>query len=156
MTEKLIIRKGDIFCVEVENEYKCFFQYIERDRTQLGSFVIRVFKTRYPITYEPVIEEIVKDDVSFYAHTLVLRLGALEKVWTKVGKSKDVGDTDNIFFRMYDLKWYVWKINEKYYYIDELTDEIKEYDFGWVFTYKEIVKKIKTGNYSDWLEFKVE
>ena len=77
MTKKLIIRKGDIFCAEIENEYKCYFQYIERDRTQMGSNVIRVFKTRYPITYDPIIDEIVKDEVFFYAHTLVLRLGTL-------------------------------------------------------------------------------
>ena len=53
MTEKLIIRKGDVFCVEVENEYKCFFQYIARDAMQLGSFVIRAFKTRYPVPMNP-------------------------------------------------------------------------------------------------------
>jgi len=152
MTEKLIIRKGDIFCVEVENEYKCFFQYIERDRTQLGSFVIRVFKTRYPITYEPIIEEIVKDDVSFYAHTLVLRLGALEKVWTKVGTSKDLGDTENIYFRLYADEWYFWIINGEFQKVNEMTNRISDFDLGWAFSSKEIIKKIKTGHYSDWIE----
>lgn len=153
MTKKLIIRKGDIFCAEIENEYKCYFQYIERDRTQLGSFVIRVFKTRYPITYDPIIDEIVKDDVFFYAHTLVLRLGTLEQVWTKVGTSKDVGDTENINFRLLGIHgWYVWKINEKFQTVGPLTDEIKGYDFGWAFPYKEIINKIKTGHYSDSVE----
>ena len=154
MTKKLIIRKGDIFCAEIENEYKCYFQYIERDRTQMGSNVIRVFKTRYPITYDPIIDEIVKDEVFFYAHTLVLRLGTLEQVWTKVGTSKDIGDTENIYFRLYDNQWYIWKINGKFQYINEITEEIRCYHLGWVFSVKEIIKKIKSGHYSDWLEFK--
>lgn len=153
MAEKLIIRKGDIFCVEVENEYKCYFQYVAKDTTQLGSAVIRVFKTRYPVAYEPIIEEIVKDKVSFYALTLVLRLGTMEHVWTKVGTSKDVGDTENINFRLFGIHgWYVWKINEKFQTVGPLTDEIKGYDFGWAFPYKEIINKIKTGHYSDWVE----
>lgn len=155
MTKRLIIRKGDVFCVEIENEYKCFFQYIEKDATQLSANVIRAFKTRYPITYEPIVDEIVKDDVSFYAHTII-RFGTHYNAWHKVGAAKDVGDTENICFRLFDDKWYIWKINGKFQFIDELTDEVKRYDFGWVFSYKEIIKKIQTGNYSDWLEFKVE
>lgn len=152
MAKRIIIRVGAVFCVEIDNEYKCFFQYVGRDRTQMGSDVIRVFKTRYPAVYEPLVDEIVKDEVSFYSHTF-LRLGVQEQVWNIIGMCKDVGDTENISFRLFDDSWYVWKINGKYQYVDEMTDEIQNFDFGWVFPYKEILRKIETGHYSSWLEF---
>ena len=63
------------------------------------------------------------------------------------------GDTENICFRLFDDSWYIWKINGKYQFVDEITEEIQGYDFGWVFPYKEILRKIKTGHYSSWLEF---
>ncbi|MBO4463046.1 MAG: hypothetical protein J5797_02500 [Prevotella sp.] len=151
--KRIVIRKGDVFCAEIENEYKCYFQYIERDRTQLGSNVIRVFKKHYPIVYEPIINEIIKDEVSFYAHT-ILKFGVHDNVWHKVGTSKEVGDTRNVKFRMLGLGWYFWTINESIQKVGVLNETIRGYDFGWVFTYKEIIKKIKTGHYSDWLEFK--
>jgi hypothetical protein len=82
-----------------------------------------------------------------------LRLGIQEQVWYIIGMCKDVGDTENICFRLFDDSWYIWKINGKYQYVDEITEEIQGYDFGWVFPYKEILRKIKTGHYSSWLEF---
>ena len=56
----------------------------------LNSSVIRVFKTHYPMDHKPVCDEIVKDEVEFYAHT-VLRAGIVNNAWYKVGKSKDLG-----------------------------------------------------------------
>ncbi|MBR2233899.1 MAG: hypothetical protein IJ892_02440 [Prevotella sp.] len=82
-----------------------------------------------------------------------MRLGIQEQVWYIIGKCKDVGDTENICFRLFDDSWYIWKINGKYQFVDEITEEIQGYDFGWVFPYKEILRKIKTGHYSSWLEF---
>ena len=90
MAKRIVTKIGDVFCVEIGNEYKCFFQYIEKDLEQLNSSVIRAFKTRYPMDYKPVIEDIVKDEILFYKHT-ILRVGIEDGAWYKVGKSKELG-----------------------------------------------------------------
>lgn len=33
MAKRIITKIGDIFCVEVDNEYKCYFQYVANDMT---------------------------------------------------------------------------------------------------------------------------
>ena len=90
MAKRIVTRIGDIFCTEIDGEYKCYFQYIEKDLSQLNSSVIRAFKRRYPIDATPIIEEIVNDDILFYAHT-VLRAGIDYNAWYKVGKYKELG-----------------------------------------------------------------
>ena len=90
MAKRIVTKVGNVFCVEIDNEYKCFFQYIEKDLEQLNSSVIRAFKTRYPMDYKPVIEDIVKDEILFYAHT-ILRVGIEDGAWYKVGKSNELG-----------------------------------------------------------------
>jgi hypothetical protein len=157
-TKRVVTRIGDIFCVEIDDKYKAYFQYIAKDWEQLNSTVIRVFRKRYPIEYNPTMEEIVNDEVSFYAHT-VLRPGLHFGTWYKVGKSKNVGDTENIFFRCYpdvnygfngqnkSYNWYVWKINHKYEKIGEMTDQYRHYHFGCIFPYFDIAARIRTGKY---------
>ena len=54
MTKRIITKIGDIFCVEVDNDYKCYFQYVANDMTVLNSSVIRVFAKHYPIDYAGV------------------------------------------------------------------------------------------------------
>ena len=80
MAKRIVTKMGDIFCVEIDNGYKRFFQYIINDIEALNSSVIRVFKTHYPMDYRPIIEEIVMDEVEFYAHT-VLRAGIVYGAW---------------------------------------------------------------------------
>ncbi len=60
MAKRIVTKIGDVFCVEVDNEYKCFFQYVANDMTVLNSSVIRVFKEHYPIDYKPNLDEIVR------------------------------------------------------------------------------------------------
>ena len=90
MAKRIVTKIGDVFCVEIDNQCKRYFQYIVNDMEQLNSSVIRVFKLHYPIDYKPIIDDIVKDEVEFYAHT-VLRAGIVNNAWYKVGKSKDLG-----------------------------------------------------------------
>ncbi len=159
MAKRIITRIGDIFCIEIDNEYKCYFQYIAKDMSQLNSSVIRVFKRHYPMDYEYDEQEVLNDEVNFYAHT-VLRAGLTNGTWYKVGKSKEVGDLTKILFRFSsDLgggggvkrksyNWYVWKINEEYIHIGELTDDFKiKSDFGPVIPYCGISDKIRKGFY---------
>lgn len=96
--------------------------------------------------------------MNFYAHT-VLRAGLTNGTWYKVGKSKEVGDLTKILFRfssdfgggpqpIKSYNWYVWKINEEYIHIGELTDDFKmKSDFGPVIPYCGISDKIKNGFY---------
>ena len=71
MATRIVTKIGYVFCVDVDNQYKRFFQYIADDMTMLNTRVIRVFKRKYPMDYIPNMEEIVKDEVDFYAHTII-------------------------------------------------------------------------------------
>ena len=155
-TKRIVTRKGDIFCVEIDNKFKAYFQYITTDMTQLNSTVIRVFKKHYPMDYIPNMDEIVQDEVYFYAHT-VLRPGLHAGAWYKVGTSKNVGEIHNIMFSLFSegnfshltksYKWYIWKINKKKVFIGEMQDEFKNYYRGWVYPYTSIIHKIKTDSF---------
>ena len=156
MAKRIITKIGDLFCVKVDNDYKCYFQYVANDMTVLNSSVIRVFARHYSIDYEPVFEDIVKDEVYFYAHT-ILRFGILYNAWYKVGKHPDIGNPDEITFRMYNdipnwnrsksYNWVIWKINQKQEFIGEMREKYASIDLGIVLTYKDIVSKITTGSY---------
>ena len=89
---------GNVFCAEIEGLHKRYFQYVGSDPYYLGSDVIRVFKKRYPMDYEPVIDDIVSDGVDFYQY-IFLHLGVIEGYWYRVGRSKNVGDLNNIRYR---------------------------------------------------------
>lgn len=60
-----------------------YFQYIGNDLSQLNSSMIRVFKTKYNLQDTPSLEEVVKDEVMFCAHTVLkagIENGSREKV----------------------------------------------------------------------------
>ena len=163
MAKRIVTKVGDVFCVEIDNEYKCFFQYIEKDILQLGSSVIRAFKTRYPMDYKPVIEDIVKDEILFYAHT-ILRVGIEYGAWYKVGKSKELGlsGLNNVMFGdVFNYKatpnlqlievdylenWTIWKVNEERINIGVLPTEYYEIiEEGGVVPYDEVVTRFRIG-----------
>lgn len=151
MAKRIITKIGNIFCVEVDGMYKCFFQYVANDIYQLNSSVIRVFSRHYDMDYVPNMDEIVNDKVSFYSHT-VLRAGIYYGAWYKVGTHKDVGDLNEIAFRMheeYDIaertksyRWYMWKLDGTKKFIGEMTDEYRHLDVGFVYAYTNVVHRI--------------
>ena len=173
MGKRIITRIGDVFCAEIDGEYKSYFQYIEKDIEQLNSSVIRVFKTRYPMDYEPVIEDIVADEILFYAHA-VLRVGIEDNVWYKVGKSKNLGLEglskilwgtlfpwteifENGFMRIKEVdpleNWTIWYVNNECIDVGRLPE--KYYDiieYGSVLPYSSIIDRLKYGYYigGDW------
>jgi len=130
--KRVVTKIGDIFRVEFPDNTKAYFQYIAKDMTQLNSSVIRAFYTHYPIDQDVKIEEIVKDRVDFYAHT-ILRAGIDFDNWYKIGKSSDIGEnelykiifcnsstayklyTDGIEFPRASpfYKWCIWTINNE-------------------------------------------
>ena len=105
--------------------------------------------------YIPDISEIITGEVEFYAHT-VLRMGIADGIWYKVGKSLELGDYRDVFFRIdgdidrveRSVKWYVWKINEPFIYVGKLPEKYYEADDGSVMPYENLIARFKTGKYS--------
>lgn len=137
--KRVVKRIGDVFCVEFGNGFKSYFQYVAKDSSQLHSEVIRAFYTHYPIDYVPVIEDIIKDKVAFYAHTFIT-MGIKDGSWYKVGKSNDIGygDLEDVVFgtcldfKFVDLQvakvdpaenWTIWCVNKQRFYIGRLPDK---------------------------------
>jgi hypothetical protein len=69
--KRLILKIGDIFEVKTSGNQKKFFQYIANDITMLNSSVIRAFKKIYPDNASLNLEEVINDDVDFYAHVFL-------------------------------------------------------------------------------------
>ena len=152
--KRIVTRIGNVFCIEIDNTFKRYFQYISNDMTQLNSSVIRVFKTDYALSCHPSVDQIIEDEVDFYM-LVMLRPGIADGIWYKVGTSNKVGDTEQVMFRMFgDLdvsqiakshNWYVWKINQPHIYIGELTENYRHLELGFVVPYSDVIARIKTG-----------
>ena len=77
-------------------------------------------------------------------------------IWYKVGKSLELGNYRDVFFRIdgdidrveRSVKWYVWKINEPFIYVGKLPAKYYDAEDGNVMPYKEIVTRLKTGKYA--------
>ena len=98
MKRKKTTTIGDIFAVKIDNHHQRFFQYIVSDMTMLNSSVIRVFKKEYLVTDVIDWNEVVRDEVDFYAHT-ILRVGLDYDLWDLVANVPEVGDYSHIWFR---------------------------------------------------------
>ena len=161
--KRVVIKPGDVFCTEFDNRFKCYFQFIVRDKEALNGYVIRVFKTHYPIDYVPVIADIVKDDVAFITHTFI-RFGLWDNVWYKVGKSQDIGmdALDNVVFGLAQNSrftapnklekvnplenWWVWKVNQRHIEIGRLPEKYHDIiEPGDVFPYTDIRERMEYG-----------
>ncbi len=168
MAKRIVTKIGNVFCVEFDNGTKGYFQYIAIDKTMLGSSVIRAFKTHYPIDRDVAIDDIVKDEVAFYAHT-VLKVGIVYGTWYKVGKSMDLG-TDElekvIFGYTHDTKlfadnpkddhkevdprsnWIIWQVNKKIIKVGTLSKKLSEIvELGDVVPYSMVKSRMERGYY---------
>lgn len=169
MAKKRIVTKvGDVFCAPIGDGYKRYFQFIAIDRSLLNSSTVRVFKSAYPLDENPKIEQIVKDAVGFYSHT-VLRAGIEDGVWYKVGTTKDIGEAglEDIWFGTQQdhiakphantveiiyvnplENWWIWHINKDHINIGRLPDDLREYvEPGGVFSWETLLSRIKYGYY---------
>lgn|ERR1700730_9613383 len=155
-TTRIVTRIGDLFEVPLDDKIKKYFQFVAIDATQLNSSVIRVFKTAYPVEAQPRPDEIVRDEVDLYAHT-VLKTGILQKLWKKVGKSADLGSLDVLFRGTDDTlnsqiriseNWHVWKISEPPRKVGKLEGENQMAEVGTVIPPQWIVDRIRTGKYN--------
>ena len=166
MRKKVVTKIGDIFCIEFDGKFKCFFQYIANDCHQLNSSVIRAFKSRYPIEYDPDINDLVNSEVAFYAHT-VLKSGIDFNAWYKIGRSMNLGEeklsqilfgcTQDIrVYSVYDVEqvnplanWYIWHVNEAHDGIGVLSPKYQDtIEIGLVMPYHQITNRMKFGYYT--------
>ncbi|MBN2777381.1 MAG: hypothetical protein JXR36_07050 [Bacteroidales bacterium] len=151
---RIYTKIGDVFLVVIDDKTKKYFQYIERDLTQLNSDVIRVFKAVYPIIDNPDLFEIVGGEVDFYAHCIT-KLGLKMKYWEKVGNIKDVGNVENILFMSsgdnpqtkISNNWWVWKINEEQKHVEKMEGENRNAEIGSVIPPDSIVHRMRTGKF---------
>lgn len=171
MQKRIVTKIGNVFCAEIGNECKRYFQYVANDIEYLNSSVIRVFKTKYEMDYKPIIEDIVNDEVEFYAHT-ILKFGIVFNAWYKVGTSKNIregykealfGDANqHIYPTVHEIievnpaeNWTVWRINEPPLLKGKLSKEyINKINRGGVIPYIDIINRLEFGYFkyklSDW------
>lgn len=165
MAKRIVTKIGDVFCIDVDG-IKRFFQYISNDLSCMNSSVIRVFKTKYPIDYVPIIENIVCDKVEFHAHT-ILRTGIEMGICYKVGKSQyflSSNREENIpFISVLDRPEYykqftdctigdcdirIWNLNEPIETFSTIPKDIKErLEIGDVIPMPWIFERLKRGYY---------
>lgn len=164
MAKRIVTKIGDIFCAEIDGKYKVYFQYIANDTEALNSSVIRVFQRRYRLTDILDVDEIVTDEILFYAHT-VLRVGIEENKWYKVGKSDNLGldKLENIYFGLAQSTYIdaelmqiihcdpqenlvIWHVNHEKRREGKLTNENKlKIEYGGVVPVGSIISRIKLG-----------
>ncbi len=157
---------GDIFCIEIDDSFKSYFQYMGNDKTKFELPVIRVFKTRYSLNYIPDLDDIVKDEILFYTHTVIYENYYI-KPWFYVGNVL-ISEQETYQFRFIDYikpinkndncasiqeesesaTWWIWEKDNKpeilfpvpYKYIENLED-------GGLKKPEEIIERIKSGFY---------
>ena len=167
MAKRLVAKIGDVFCVELGNGTKGYFQYVANDLSDLNSHVICAFKTHYPIETEVKIDNIVNDEIDFYAHT-VLHVGFRENKWYKVGNSRyinlekishlifcnaDEFDIKSDTFEIVDTNplsnWFIWRISLEPTSVGKLPKNfVDKVEIGSVFPYSDIIDRMRRGYYS--------
>ena len=130
-----------------------YFQYIGNDLSQLNGSMIRVFKTKYDLQDNPSLEDVVRDNVSFYAHT-VLKWGIEMELWEKVGKVpfdepvRILFKTDNDYMDLLPYDWVIWHNNEPMIKIvGPLPAEYRHAEWGDVMSPVRIVDRMREGHY---------
>ncbi|UZT99845.1 hypothetical protein ODZ84_09900 [Chryseobacterium fluminis] len=162
MAKRVITKIGDIFAVPISTTEKRYMQLIAFDLTQLNSDVVRAFKKKYSINENPTLEEVIDDEILFYAHC-VTKFGAKLELWEKIGNIEEVGNIKEIIFRgtsqfgrkegeeriLVSNKWYVWRINDdEVTRVNKLEGENRKSEIGLIVNPYDIVERMKTGNYS--------
>ena len=159
MAKRVVVKPGDIFCIELEDNTKCYFQNLGEDSEQLNGNVIRVFKKKYYNTQKPTFDEIISDPIDFHALTYINWGVKLEK-WFKVGKAMINKDCENIYFKTIDEDdegkkiWDVWRVNKRgKSYKNNITKKLYEKaEWGLVFSADAIINKINHGYFRKYLD----
>ena len=108
---------GDVFEVKISDTEKKYMQYIASGLTCLNSDVVRGFSKTYSVEEQPSLEEIISDNVDFYAQC-DSRHGIRMEYWTLYGSIQGIGNVQDLIFRgtsdfrdKISHQWYIWYIN---------------------------------------------
>ena len=158
--KRVVIRVGNVFCADIKGKFKRYFQYIGLDYEQLNSEVIRVFKTHYPVDAAVNLEEVVKDEIDFYAH-VVIRAGFLYNYWEKVGNVPFKEKADALFRSSGDYmrlpaspvvkltsQSYVWRMKEPSVFVGRQNEETRRADIGLLWDPESVFERMETGYFS--------
>lgn len=152
---RFYLKMGDIFVIDLDNGFKRYFQYIADDITQLNSEVIRVFKTNHKSDKDLKAEEIIMDDVDYFAH-VVCKIGVKLRVWKKINNSDTFGDLSIQFKKSDDSgntnilvsdKWRVWELGKDMVFVGKLSEKYTAVDNGIIVNRYDIVDRINLGRY---------
>lgn len=145
---------GDVFEVKISDTEKKYMQYVISDLTDLNSDIVRGFKKVYDICENPKIEDVVSDDVEFYAHC-DSRYGIKIELWKLYGNSQNVGDPLSILFRdtsdhgnIISDSWYVWYPNGEHIHVPRNSKLLRNSHIGGVFPSKMIYERMKNGHFN--------
>ena len=141
---------GDIFEIPLPWNQKRYMQFCFMDASQKGVCGVRVFKTDYSTEDKPSVDDIVRDSVDFYCSTYAIGQGVLYGLWTYYGKSTDVGDVNEIFFRSFDRKipglnhqrWRIWRPSQEAQYYRVLPRCFLNTDYGGLYAPIHIIDRI--------------
>lgn len=167
MAKRTVTRIGDIFCAEIDNEYKCYFQYVGKDSFMLGGALIRAFRKRYPLDANPDMMEIINDEIAFHTITFI-QVGTKLGAWYKVGKAPILNQEQlcNLIFgdpkymispdgtlETYYVNpfehWFVRTFNTPFKDIGRLPNSLKEcIEWDGVHPYKAIIARMKYGYFN--------
>ena len=158
MAKRVVVKPGDIFCIELEDNTKCYFQNLGKDVEQLNSNVICVFKKIYSQEAIPTCEDIVQDEVNFYAHTYI-KWWVKDSDWIKVGKATIYKKMENLYFKTFDredgwIEWRVWKVNHRArFYKNTFSKKLyQKCEWGEAFPDIDIVSKITKGYFAKYMD----
>lgn len=145
---------GSIYQIKLNGNKKAFFHYLLKDKTMLGGQLIKVFAKIYDVSEQPTLQEIGKDEVSFYAHVF-LGFGLGMNLWEKIGRLPVNFHPKQVLFKAaiepgntpeVSYNWKVWYANERWRDPQDL-QELKSAEYGPVMPPQSIIDRIETGKY---------
>lgn len=145
-------RVGDIFEIPITPRIKRYMQFILVDSSCLGGWCIRVFKKEYATEDKPDMEDVISDKVDFYCLTYAIGHGVLDELWTKAGKSKELGSFDNIVFKQKDIihgGWRIWRARQEVKHYKTLPKKYVKASKGALLAPMSVVNRIRTGRWMD-------
>jgi hypothetical protein len=148
-------RIGDIYAVETSAGQVKLFHHVANDASQLGSNVIRAYRSAYSAASLPHVLELLKAEVDFHAHA-VCSFGIKLGYWQKVAHVKPATEV-TVWFRdstdygnpsiKISKDWWVWKVNQPSKHIGQLRGEYVGAEIGIVFNPAAIVSRVLTGSF---------
>jgi hypothetical protein len=152
---------GDVFSIEIDSDYKRFFQLVAFDSKQLNSDVIRVFKKKYLSNEILELSKIINDEIDFYVHCIT-KVGLKKNIWEKVGNILEIGNISSVLFRdtndygskigedsiKISQNWFIWHISDtSFIKVGKLEDENQHAYMGLVINPIGIKELLKGNKY---------